>query len=153
QQTVDLRLKVDLDLFSRGGQAVLDAIEKQGYNTLQRRPAIGKLQKTSLLAPPAGSSTLSAIVAGKHQQESHGVSARHDNASSVSRLSSGATEVSYDECRRVAREAASNFYYAFFMLPRPKRDALCALYAFMRLVDDVSDSEETDRDAAQELTA
>ncbi len=39
----------------------------------------------------------------------------------------------------MARAAASNFYYAFFMLPRPKRDALCALYAFMRLVDDVSD--------------
>ena len=47
---------------------------------------------------------------------------------------------SYAECRRVARAAASNFYYAFYMLPRPKRDALCALYAFMRLVDDVSDA-------------
>jgi phytoene synthase len=47
---------------------------------------------------------------------------------------------SYAECRRVARNAASNFYYAFFLLPRPKRDALCALYAFMRLVDDASDS-------------
>ena len=47
---------------------------------------------------------------------------------------------SYAECRRVAREAASNFYYAFFMLPQAKRDALCALYAFMRLVDDVSDT-------------
>ena len=40
---------------------------------------------------------------------------------------------SYAECRRVAREAASNFYYAFYMLPQSKRDALCALYAFMRL--------------------
>jgi squalene synthase HpnC/squalene synthase HpnD len=53
---------------------------------------------------------------------------------------SEAVQASYAECRRVAREAASNFYYAFFMLPRPKRDALCALYAFMRLVDDVSDA-------------
>ena len=40
----------------------------------------------------------------------------------------------------MARAAASNFYYAFYMLPRAKRDALCALYAFMRLVDDVSDT-------------
>jgi len=47
---------------------------------------------------------------------------------------------SYDDCREVARAAASNFYYAFYLLPRPKRDALCALYAFMRLVDDVSDT-------------
>jgi len=46
---------------------------------------------------------------------------------------------SHAECRRIARAAASNFYYAFYLLPRPKRQALCALYAFMRLVDDVSD--------------
>jgi phytoene synthase len=44
------------------------------------------------------------------------------------------------ECRRIARASASNFYYAFFMLPQAKRDALCALYAFMRIVDDVSDT-------------
>ena len=47
---------------------------------------------------------------------------------------------SYAECHRIARAAASNFYYAFFLLPRPRREALCALYAFMRLVDDVSDT-------------
>ncbi|PYU33027.1 MAG: phytoene/squalene synthase family protein [Acidobacteria bacterium] len=51
-----------------------------------------------------------------------------------------AIERSYEYCRGVARNAASNFYYAFYMLPRPKRDALCAIYAFMRLVDDASDS-------------
>src|SRR5205807_4920336 len=33
-----------------------------------------------------------------------------------------------------------NFHLAFYLLPRPKRDALFALYAFMRLVDDVSDT-------------
>ncbi|MGB6431018.1 MAG: presqualene diphosphate synthase HpnD, partial [Candidatus Acidiferrales bacterium] len=47
---------------------------------------------------------------------------------------------SYADCREVARAASSNFYYAFYLLPRHKRDALCALYAFMRLVDDVSDT-------------
>src|SRR5437879_11761173 len=46
---------------------------------------------------------------------------------------------SYEECHRIARASHSNFYYAFFLLPKPKRDALAAVYAFMRLVDEVSD--------------
>ena len=46
---------------------------------------------------------------------------------------------SYAECNRIAREAHSSFYLAFFGLRKPKRNALCALYAFMRLIDDVSD--------------
>src|SRR5437879_451761 len=46
---------------------------------------------------------------------------------------------SYEECHRIARASHSNFYYAFFLLPDSKRDALAALYAFMRLVDDVAD--------------
>jgi 15-cis-phytoene synthase len=46
---------------------------------------------------------------------------------------------SYDACQRIARAAHSNFYYSFFLLPKEKRDALTALYAFMRRIDDVSD--------------
>jgi phytoene synthase len=46
---------------------------------------------------------------------------------------------SYDYCRNLARSAARNFYYGFRLLPEAKRDALCALYAFMREVDDISD--------------
>jgi phytoene synthase len=46
---------------------------------------------------------------------------------------------SYAECNRIAREARSSFYLAFFGLRKEKRNALCALYAFMRLVDNVSD--------------
>jgi len=46
---------------------------------------------------------------------------------------------SYDHCRNLARSAARNFYYGFRLLPPAKRDALCALYAFMREVDDISD--------------
>jgi 15-cis-phytoene synthase len=45
----------------------------------------------------------------------------------------------YSVCRRIARSAAKNFYYAFMALPRPKRDALSAVYAFMRHCDDLSD--------------
>jgi phytoene synthase len=48
-------------------------------------------------------------------------------------------QASYDHCRRIARAAARNFYYGILLLPREKRDALCALYAFMRRADDLAD--------------
>ncbi|MGB8591798.1 MAG: phytoene/squalene synthase family protein [Candidatus Acidiferrales bacterium] len=46
---------------------------------------------------------------------------------------------SYEYCRNLARAAARNFYYGIRILPPEKRDALCALYAFMRGVDDIAD--------------
>lgn len=48
-------------------------------------------------------------------------------------------EDSYLYARRVARTRARNFYYGFVLLPRPRRDAVCAIYAFMRCCDDLSD--------------
>jgi 15-cis-phytoene synthase len=47
--------------------------------------------------------------------------------------------VAYSVCRSITRSAAKNFYYAFLVLPRPKRQALCAVYAFMRRCDDIAD--------------
>ena len=47
---------------------------------------------------------------------------------------------SYAHCRRVARAEARNFYYGFRLLPPAKHGALCALYAFMRWVDDIADA-------------
>jgi phytoene synthase len=46
---------------------------------------------------------------------------------------------SYAHCRRVARTRARNFYYSFLLLPREQKDAMCAIYAFMRYADDISD--------------
>ena len=46
---------------------------------------------------------------------------------------------SYDFCRGVARARAKNFYYSFVLLPREQRNAMCAIYAFMRYCDDLSD--------------
>lgn len=46
---------------------------------------------------------------------------------------------SYRYCRTVARNRAKNFYYSFLLLERPQRDAMCAIYAFMRHCDDLSD--------------
>lgn len=48
-------------------------------------------------------------------------------------------EASFEHCRRVARQRARNFYYSFLLLPKEQRDAMCAIYAFMRYSDDISD--------------
>ncbi|MFL6416166.1 MAG: phytoene/squalene synthase family protein [Bryobacteraceae bacterium] len=48
-------------------------------------------------------------------------------------------EASYRYCRDVARKRAKNFYCSFLLLQRPQRDAMCAIYAFMRYCDDLSD--------------
>jgi 15-cis-phytoene synthase len=50
-------------------------------------------------------------------------------------------EESYAFCERVARTQAKNFYYSFLLLSRPQRQAMCAVYAFMRYCDDLSDAE------------
>jgi phytoene synthase len=49
---------------------------------------------------------------------------------------------SYDNCRRLARRSARNFYYSFMVLPREKRRAMCALYAFSRQTDDLGDNRQ-----------
>lgn len=45
----------------------------------------------------------------------------------------------YAVCRGIARRSAKNFYYGFVVLPSEKRNAFCAVYAFMRHADDISD--------------
>jgi phytoene synthase len=47
--------------------------------------------------------------------------------------------MAYSVCKGITRMAARNFYYAFLVLPRRKREALCAVYAFMRRCDDITD--------------
>ena len=47
----------------------------------------------------------------------------------------------YAFCRAIAKREAKNFYWAFRVLPQHKSDAMCAVYAFMRKADDLSDDE------------
>lgn len=53
--------------------------------------------------------------------------------------------------RKLARAAASNFYYSFLLLPRSERHAINNVYAFCRLLDDVVDEDQTGRDPYAEL--
>jgi squalene synthase HpnC len=127
------KLSVDLAMFSRGGLAVLDAIESIGYDTLNRRPEVSKGKQVRLL----GRSILAHMWRSaptpitQAQRPAVDMAARREPMLDV--------VASYEECHRIAREAHSSFYPAFFLLPKPKRDGIVALYAFMRCIDDVSD--------------
>jgi 15-cis-phytoene synthase len=55
-------------------------------------------------------------------------------------------DMAYSVCRSIARAAAKNFYYGFVVLPRRKRNALSAVYAFMRRCDDIVDDNTLSRD-------
>ena len=50
-------------------------------------------------------------------------------------------DLSYEHCRRIAKEHARNFYYAFRTLPPRKRRAIYAAYAFCRVCDDIADED------------
>jgi squalene synthase HpnC/squalene synthase HpnD len=139
---VDSTLRVDIEMFSRGGVAVLDAIESSGYNTLESRPALTKWKQVRLLGRAIGSRMISGarVDPGKSADDS----LRVKKIARAGERSHNAVEeetvaASYGECNRIARAARSSFYLAFFGLPREKRNALFALYALMRLVDNVSD--------------
>lgn len=54
-------------------------------------------------------------------------------------MSSVELAASYDHCVALTQARARNFYYAFLTLPRTGREAICAVYAYCRLLDDVAD--------------
>ena len=62
------------------------------------------------------------------------------------RLSDLKLDAAYGKCTEIARRQAKNFYYAFLALPKHKRNAICAVYAFMRHADDISDDESRSRE-------
>jgi squalene synthase HpnC/squalene synthase HpnD len=147
-QTVDPLLRIDLELFSRGGIATLDAIEAAGYDTLNGRPALTRTTKIGLLTRALGSRILAAgkgfpaeptyFEASPSAVENEIPRPERERGAVIARNAEN-LRASYVECNRIARGAHSSFYLAFFGLPRDKRNALFALYAFMRLIDNVSD--------------
>ncbi|MFG0261440.1 MAG: phytoene/squalene synthase family protein [Novipirellula sp. JB048] len=70
------------------------------------------------------------MTSGRHPSIIHGMSKEIPVAAS------------YHFARRLSRRSGSNFYRSFWLLPRPKRKAMCSLYAFARITDDLGDSHE-----------
>ena len=58
---------------------------------------------------------------------------------------------SLEYCRKLTRRSGSNFFYSFLFLPKPRREAIYAVYAFSRAVDDVVDEVEDPTEAAENL--
>jgi phytoene synthase len=59
----------------------------------------------------------------------------------------------YAVCSAIAQREAKNFYYSFRVLPEHKRNAMCAVYAFMRHADDISDNEAVPLPERREVMA
>ena len=58
-------------------------------------------------------------------------------------------KASYAFCQNIARTRARNFYYSFLLLSSEQRDAMCAIYAFMRYCDDISEGEGASREGIE----
>ena len=56
----------------------------------------------------------------------------------------------YTEVERVTKARARNFAYGIMLLPKPKRQAIAAIYAFAREVDDIADDPKLANDAKSE---
>jgi squalene synthase HpnC len=67
-------LAVDIDLFSRGGQAILDAIEARGFDVLSARPALSRWTKLRLLGQAVAGMTTARIQRGRSRSSGRAAS-------------------------------------------------------------------------------
>ncbi len=68
-------------------------------------------------------------------------------------MTTGTLAESYAYCEQLTRREAGNFYHAFRLLPRAQRLAMCTLYAFLRVTDDLTDNPGTLQAKRAALTA
>jgi phytoene synthase len=62
-------------------------------------------------------------------------------------------DAAYEEVQRITRREAKNFAYGIMLLPREKRRAIAAIYAFARRVDDIADGELRPGEKREQLEA
>ncbi|MEX0701419.1 MAG: squalene synthase HpnC [Planctomycetales bacterium] len=123
------RLQVDIDLFARGGLKILERIERTGYAVWDRRPVVTKRDVAGLFVMSA----LRALGRAARPRWS-----RRWSRETINHRPS-TIDSSFAWCRALAKRTAGNFYYSFLTLPADRRRDMCALYAFMRVSDDIGD--------------
>ena len=145
-QLVPRWLRTDIDLFVRGGLAVLQAIEAQQFDVWTKRPQVSKWTQTRLLMStllPASSSTR------KHHRPREKLALPNSiaPAPTTARLyhhepESAELRASRRWCAQVCRQSKSSFLASFALLDPVRRQAMYALYAFARLTDDLGDNSQ-----------
>lgn len=115
-------LALEVRLFAGGGLAILDRIAAADYDVLAHRPTVPGGTRVRLLARACAAALRPRPAALPERP-------RRD----------ASLAEAYAYCQAVTRRSSSNFAYAFRLLDAPRRDALMAVYAFCRFVDDIAD--------------
>jgi 15-cis-phytoene synthase len=63
------------------------------------------------------------------------------SANAAAMSATGTLAEAYRECETITKQQARNFYYGIRLLPAAKRNALCAVYAISRRIDDIGDGD------------
>ena len=121
------RLRLQLSLYRRGGDAIIEAIRREGFRTDRRRPEVSPAAKARLVA--------GAVSGGvRRTPDGHHADGEGDRAAAE-----GSLAAAERYCQRMARREAGNFYWGFVALPRGQRISIYALYDFARQLDDATD--------------
>jgi phytoene synthase len=161
------RLRLQLSLYRRGGDAIVEAIRRDGFRTDLRRPEVSTATKLRLVASalseaagrPSVDGWVNAASGAAPGTAGPGPGAVNAAARSTPgppggglALLTGARRAPIGRghqdgslaaaelyCQRMARREAGNFYWGFIALPRTQRVSIYALYDFARQIDDATD--------------
>jgi len=117
------RLRLQLELYRKGGEAIIEAIRREGFRTDVQRPEVRPAAKARLVA-----TALLDHATGGHPAAGDGAAGGRASAERY--------------CRELARREAGNFYWGFIALPHAQRISIYALYGFARQLDDATDGPE-----------
>ena len=146
-EVVEPRLAREVRLFAAGGLGILARIEAVDFDVFTRRPALSKAAKALLVARALLAAGRDGLRGGPSGPARTGAGDPTERAGTSSPSSLGPTvgehaatlRAAYDFCRDVTQRSSTSFLHAFQLLPPPRRDALYAVYAFCRFVDDIVD--------------
>jgi phytoene synthase len=135
---VESRLAREVWLFAQGGLEILRAIETVDYDVFSRRPTLSKSAKLRLVLRALlglGSRRAPAQAGLKP------TATAEDHRGATASCALPDVRAAYAYCQDITRRSSSNFYYAFRLLSPERRDALFAVYAFCRFIDDIADDD------------
>jgi len=142
-ERVDRRCGREVRLFTWGGLLILAKIEACGFDVFTSRPTVSRRDKIVLLCRAMiGGSTAPPARVSAHRRGMTALGTTDGGESTAlawPERRSARLDGAYAYCQEITRRSSSNFYYAFRLLPPPRREALCAVYAFCRFVDDIAD--------------